>query len=209
MQSLRAALADRLLLSEALKIVGRILDCYPSRPQSGDSYQGALASVLMAYPRIVAEQSCDMLKGVARETRFLPTVADLVVWCERGTDELRRPVTRDDRERQLKAEAKARKTVETKLAADRAARPTLQQMRDKHGPNWGLQAADSEKQIAEHSRRALLTEANQRALQAEYEATGIAPMEAAPGIPVSPSLLRQLQARPAPMREDQAERVAG
>ena len=64
---------------------------------AGDGYIGALAAVLGQYPRQVALKCADPLRGVSRETKFLPTVADLVAWCEKETEPLRRDVDRENR----------------------------------------------------------------------------------------------------------------
>src|SRR5262249_45256639 len=76
---LRQALADRLAMPEAIEAVGKMISAFPSGgPQNPDGYIGALASVLREYPREIARRCADPIKGVARETRFLPTVADVV-----------------------------------------------------------------------------------------------------------------------------------
>lgn len=88
---LQRALLDRLLLSEAIDIVGRTLDLFPNgRTQAGKSYIGGLAAVLMEYPRQVAMRAAGPVHGVARDTTFLPTVAVLIAWCERETAPMNR-----------------------------------------------------------------------------------------------------------------------
>jgi len=81
-------LADRLIFSEAVKLVGQLLACYPNGGGQEKSYIGALAAVLVEYPRMVAQECCDVTKGVARKTRFLPTPADLVAFCDARREHL-------------------------------------------------------------------------------------------------------------------------
>src|SRR5215471_13485570 len=84
--SLRKAMTDRLISSEAISAVSRLLSVFPNgAPHDPKGYIGALAELLQQYPRVVAIACCDPLKGVARTTRFMPTVADVVSWCERET----------------------------------------------------------------------------------------------------------------------------
>src|SRR5262245_44992416 len=96
-QSVRAALSDRLLLSEALEVVGVMLRGYANGgSEAGGSYQGALAETLTRYARCIAVYAGDVTKGVPATTRFLPTPADVIAWAERETEELRAIVARDD-----------------------------------------------------------------------------------------------------------------
>lgn len=137
--SLRQALADRMVLSEALQIVGKLLSCYPNGgAQAGKSYVGALAAILVTYPRTIAQQSADPLKGVPRERKFLPTPADLIAWCERETAALRGPVDREDHYSKLAREAQERREEGEYWERARTTRPTLDELRAKHGENWGL-----------------------------------------------------------------------
>lgn len=94
--SVKRALSDRLFLSEALDAVSKMLSGYPNRP-SGDSYIGAMAALLMRYPRSVALRCADPFNGVARETKFLPTPADVIGWCERATAPMHEEAAREDR----------------------------------------------------------------------------------------------------------------
>lgn len=81
--SVRRASDDRMTLSEAIEAVGLMIDCYPQgRAQLTDSYIGNIAALLCEYPRGVAMECIDPRRGVMRETKFLPTVADIVQWCE-------------------------------------------------------------------------------------------------------------------------------
>jgi hypothetical protein len=141
----RAALADRLTLSEALDLVGKLLQSWPPR-EVGQGYIGALAAVLVTYPRQAAMRCCDPIKGVARETKFLPTVADLIAWLERETADMRKPVDRDDA---VTAQLARRREGEQWDAA-RLTRPTLDELRAKHGPHWGLRQVDDGGALARH-----------------------------------------------------------
>src|SRR5436305_3824599 len=104
-KSVRAAMSDRMSYSEAVEAVGKLIGAFPNgSPANAKGYIGALAAVLVDYPRVVSSKCADPLQGVARETRFLPTVADLVGWCEREKASLQQIVDRDDFNRNVAAE---------------------------------------------------------------------------------------------------------
>ena len=136
--SLRVVLTDRLLLSEALRQVGNLVEYYPNgKGQAGKGYIGAIAATLCTYPRQVALKCCS-LDGVCLECEFIPKVANIVAYCERETELLRKPVDREDREHQFREEAKAREEDEIALMEARTTRPTYAQLKAIYGPYWGL-----------------------------------------------------------------------
>lgn len=137
--SLRSALADRLAMSEALDLVQKLVAAFPNGgAQAGRSYLGALASLLTTVPRSVAIKCCDPINGVARETKFLPTIADLVGWCERETETIRRPVEIEDRFAALAAEQRERAKDDRPLTEQERRRQEIEAVRAKRGPNWGI-----------------------------------------------------------------------
>jgi hypothetical protein len=89
-------------LSEAIDAATTLIGHYPHSQNVGDSYIGALAATFGAYPKSIVAQCVAPARGVAAECKFLPTLADVVAWCEKRTDGLRIQVERDVRiERQL------------------------------------------------------------------------------------------------------------
>jgi hypothetical protein len=188
-----------MLLSEALDQVQKLLLGFPNGgANAGKGYIGALAAALAEYPRIVATKCCHPVHGVARETKFLPTVADVVGFCERETDEMRRPIDREDRDRKMRAEFEQRAEDEKFWQADRAARPTLPELKDKHGENWGLSGGKPDP-VRAAATREQLERSNRVAFERECQAAGVDPARG-----VSPSLiavLREKGAIPAAKRE--------
>jgi len=196
--SLRQALADRLTLSEAIEAVGRMVAAQGSgRPHDERGYIGAIAAALMQYPRMIALRCADPLRGVKRETRFLPEIADIVKWCERETEALRKPVDEEDRERAFREQSRRLAEEEAYWADQRKARPTLDELRAEHGPTWGIVQAEQDVATRAAS-QAQLAEANERALLAEYAAAGLEPIRAGDGTLISLTLAKMLQAH----RED-------
>jgi hypothetical protein len=182
-------------MSDAVDVIGRLVDAFPNgRSQAGRSYIGALASLLVTYPKTIALQCADPIRGVARDTRFLPTVADLVAFCERELAAMRDIVEREDRAQELAKRQREAADAEKRLADARAVRPTYDELKAKYGPNWGIAAAADD--AASQNRRAIaqakLAEANRIMLMREYAAAGAELTEAAPGIPISLTLRRIL-----------------
>lgn len=95
--SVRRALADRLLLSDAIDAVGKMIRGYANSGSAGKSYVGAIAELLMHYPRSVALRCADPFRGVARETKFMPTPADVIAFCERTVAPMHEEAAREER----------------------------------------------------------------------------------------------------------------
>lgn len=82
---LKRDLLDRLQPSEALEVVGALLDLYPNGRASAKPHIAGLAKILCEYPRQVARQASHPVLGVARDTKFIPVPADVIAWCDRET----------------------------------------------------------------------------------------------------------------------------
>lgn len=174
-------------LSEATDAVGKLLTRYPNGGQNaGRGYIGGLSEVLMAYPRSVSLRVHDVLTGVPRDVKFLPTPSDVIAWCERETTELRRPVDREDRDGQMREQFSKLADDEKFWAADRAARPSYDDLKAKHGENWGIQQRDEtrNRDFAKAEIAAATTELRRR----ENIAAGLDP-----DAPVSAALLKAMR----------------
>ena len=142
--SVQRALEQRLTLSDAIQAATEIVDRYPNGGKNcGKSYIGALAATLADYPMQVAVK-CAGLKGVTAECQFLPTVADVVAWCEKRTEPLRQQHERDRRvEQQFKDRAQFQNEQ-----GDRNRRLSIDELKEKYGDwrdNWrspGLKAQE-------------------------------------------------------------------
>lgn len=98
-------------MSEAVDLVGTMLATYP-RSDVSDSYIGAMAAVLCDYPRQIAMSCCNPLKGVVRECKFVPTIADVVAWCEPKKQELHSDYSQSNRWEKAIATAGVRRAQE-------------------------------------------------------------------------------------------------
>lgn len=136
--SLQRALSDHMTMPEGIEAAVRIVDAYPNGGRdAGKGYLGALAAVVVSYPRQTATACADRVNGITRDCKFLPTVADLVAWCERKTEPLARAVEREGR---VAAQLRER---ETNAAHDATRRLTYDELKAKYGDGqggWGLGA---------------------------------------------------------------------
>jgi hypothetical protein len=77
-------------------------------------------------------------------------------------------------------------------------RPTIDELRAKHGPTWGLKTtADLERDEARTADDRRQRETRDRHVLAEYAKLGLDPVHASDGTLVSPALLRALNRLPA------------
>lgn len=190
-QNVRAALADRLLLSEALEVVQAMMRGYANGGATASKgYLGALAEVLAQYPRCIAARAAHVMHGVPSECRFLPTPADVIAWCERETKDLRGIVDRDDHYSALERAAAERAQEAERLVEARKTRPTYADLKAKYGENWGLNSTSERDAAADAARTELTEKANRRAFVRECEAAGVDPNDG-----VSPSLRDLLHPR--------------
>lgn len=96
--SVKGVLRDRMNYSESLQIAAAIIDQFPNGKRDASSgYIGAIAKVLTDYPRQVATICADPGRGIASKTKFLPSVAEIVAWCEEKTEPLYRHSEREQR----------------------------------------------------------------------------------------------------------------
>ena len=149
--NLQKSLEERISLTEAIGLATKITGAYPIQDKLTDSYLGALAVTLADYPAGVARQCADLNQGVVRFSKFLPSVAEIVSYCEGFTEPLRRQVEVECRRQQ---QLKDRKEFEREQAVERKQRLSYQQLKEKYG-DWhdssrlhGLKKLE-EKQAAE------------------------------------------------------------
>ena len=129
---MRQAFSDRLMLSEAIEAVGKMIRGYANRGGADKGYIGAIAELLCQYPRSLAIECADPLHGVVLTTRFMPTPADIAGWMESRVDRMAGRANAEDRvEQQLR---------ERREFAEQRAQPrqTYEELKEKYGPNWGI-----------------------------------------------------------------------
>lgn len=183
---MQRAVADRLTLSDAIEAAGRIVGCYPNGGQgAGKSYIGALAATLCSYPKSVSLRCADPLKGVVIECKFLPTVADIVAFCERAGEPLYREAEREYRlKEQFQLREQAAPSAESKARVEAM---RLEVHRELDGSaELSLRAAENEERAAE---------ARDRRLHEVKTEWGDKDAPTLAGIPVSHELIDSMERR--------------
>ena len=133
--SVRQAFSDRLILSEAIEAVGKMIRGYANRGSADKGYIGAIAELLCQYPRSLAIKCADPVHGVVLTTKFLPTPCDIATWMEDDLDRMREGADAEDAaERQLRE----RSEYDQKMGQSRPQRETCEELKARYGPNWGI-----------------------------------------------------------------------
>lgn len=177
---------DRLLLSEALDAVSRLIRGYANGAQAGKSYLGAIAETLMHYPKSVALACADPYRGVVLQSpEFLPSQGKIIAWCEKRCASMYEEADRDDR---IEKQLDAREQWQGETPSER-----LKAM----GKAW-LDRSDpiakeitGRKTIEDNARQAALQsieKANRKVFERECVHNGVDPAGG-----VSPSLLQALE----------------
>lgn len=191
-----------------------MLDSFPGRgpndPDDPEGYEAALAAALCLHPREVAEDCADARVGVVHEclSRSGLTAGRINDWCRRHSADLREFIEREDeREEERRKAAKAVQEAEQRrLERDGFLHPTMEELRAKHGRNWGLKGIDAvdiargrfdpaeteedKRRRAEELQREAF-EAQSACILADYAAQGLEPVTVS-GIPISRELAGML-----------------
>lgn len=105
--NVRRVLAERLIPSEAIDLAGRMLRGFPNKDKLTAGYAGAMAEILMSYPKAVATACADPVHGVVRNLKFMPVPADVIAWCENEVRPLYERADRDVRVKRQREEVDA------------------------------------------------------------------------------------------------------
>jgi hypothetical protein len=89
-----------------------------------------MAAVLARYPDDVVNEVTDPVTGLASQTNWMPTVREVAVACEAA---VARAAATSKRQ-----EVIAKTLARRKDEPDRRTRPTIDELRAKHGHNWGI-----------------------------------------------------------------------
>lgn len=122
---------------EAAKCGKVLLGCY----RTGDAndpeiYVRSVAAVLSEYPVEVMKAVCDPRFGLPAKSKWLPTIFEIKDACEAAM------APYDRRQREAAAEEERR----LMLSAPPVDRPTYEEMKAKHGENWGIRDPKGDRQ---------------------------------------------------------------
>lgn len=184
--SVQRALDDRLMLSEAIAVVGDLLQQFPTvRADMPDGFMGALAQVLTTYPRQAVVKMANPVGGLASEEKFL-NIAVVVAWLEKKTEPMRADVVREKRVAEQLAAREAWKSATPSQSLIEKTSAWL----NRTDPKAAQLAEQTDRKTAAR-RAASLAEmetANRKVFLKECQRDGINPERG-----VSPSLLKLLE----------------
>lgn len=93
------------------------------------TYVAAVTAILSRYPEDVITSVTHPATGLAKKKDWLPTIKEVFDACEAAA------LFNDQNEARLK---RVQEQLEARERENRGEKPTLQQMKDKYGPDWGL-----------------------------------------------------------------------
>jgi hypothetical protein len=144
---------------QAGDLVDRLLGSYPSlNLHDPETYITAVTALFRGYPFWAGES---VVRKVTSESKFVPTLAEIRPHLE---SEVRTHRYAQEWERS------ARQTLlegQKQLSGPKEPRPTLDEMRAKHGPNWGIKDPDKKPMpTREECRQQLIAQIGQAAFDA-------------------------------------------
>lgn len=108
------------------------------------TFVASVAAVLSRYSTEIVMHVTDPRTGLAVKGDWLPTVREVATECDR--------LAAEDRRRQNRAAQIEAQLLERQRHERAAPRPTLEELRTKHGPNWGL---DFDRRVEQRAQRSL------------------------------------------------------
>lgn len=168
-----------------------LLGCYRTGDANDpETYVAAITAVLARYPETVITAVTHPVTGLPSKKGWLPTVKEVSDSCDEAVE----PIVQN--ELRLK---RIKEQIETREREDRGEKPTLHQLQEKYGENWGLSRSEKQKipeAKADENRAAF--EREQTRVRAEYEHLGMKPPSR---LALSPTALREMAERDAMRNE--------
>ncbi len=122
----------QLPLSQVIDLIEVLFGQFPhAKVDNPEVYIGAVASLLFDFPPEIVHRAVDPKRGLAVSFNYPPTLAQIKQWCETEMEPLRRAT-------ELEARRSEARRALPPPSQPRNTRPTLEQLREKYGPNWGL-----------------------------------------------------------------------
>jgi len=109
-----------------------LLGCYRSgEANDPDTYVAAISATLARYSQQIITDVTHPVSGLPAKKSWLPTVTEVFDACEEQADRTRQQTAR---ERSIQEQFAAREEQDRLDAV----KPSLEQMKEKYGANWGL-----------------------------------------------------------------------
>ncbi len=122
----------QLPLSQVIDLIEVLFGQFPhAKVDNPEVYIGAVASLLFDFPPEIVHRAVDPKRGLAVSFNYPPTLAQIKQWCETEMEPLRRAT-------ELEARRSEARRALPPPSQPRNTRPTLSQLKEKYGENWGL-----------------------------------------------------------------------
>jgi len=107
-----------------------LLGCYRTgEANDPETYVAAVTAVLSHFPEEVITAVTHPVTGLPKKSSWLPTIKEVNDACNEAIEPIRQ------HEARLK---RIKEQLEMREREDRGEKPTLEQLKAKYGPNWGL-----------------------------------------------------------------------
>lgn len=107
-----------------------MLDCYRTGGANNpEVFVTAIAATLARYPDQIIYDVTDPRSGIPAQLTWMPTIKDVRDACERAYEPIRQ---------QVLYEKRIAEQMEERREAENRPRPTLEQLQEKYGRDWGL-----------------------------------------------------------------------
>lgn len=126
------------LTSYAAERARLLLGCYRTGDANDpETYVAAITAILARYPEAVITEVTHPATGLPKKKSWLPTVKEVADACD---DAVEFSVQHEARLKRI------REQMEARAREDRGEKPTLAQLRERFGENWGLGGDDRPKE---------------------------------------------------------------
>ena len=143
-----------------------MLDCWRTGGANNpEVFVTAVAATLARYPDQVIYDVTDPTTGLPVQVTWMPSVKEVRDACEKAY----RPIV--ENEARLK---RIKEQMEMRERMDRGEKPTLAQLQERYGENWGLKREQAVKTLEEKAQEnQAAMEREQARVKAEYAALGM------------------------------------
>lgn len=116
-----------------------LLGCYRTgEANDPETYVAAITAILARYPQDVITAVTHPATGLPSKKSWLPTVKEVVDACDAANEP---NVQNELRLKRIKEQIESRERME------KGERPTLAQLKEKYGPNWGIEDPETTKRM--------------------------------------------------------------
>src|SRR6185437_4502471 len=172
------------LTSYAAQRAKLLVGCYRTgEANDPETYVAAITAVLAHYPEQVITEVTHPKTGLPSKKGWLPNVKEVNDACAEAVEPIRQNELRLRR---------IREQMEMRERMERGEKPTLEQLHDKYGTDWGIKQDNAKTPDEKSDENRISREREEARVRAEYEHLGISPPSK---LALSPTALRDMAVR--------------